>query len=214
VTVERPVVAAFDVDRTLTTRDCVVPFMCCVGGTLPFAARVGLAAPRLLPAAARRDRDGLKAQASRLAFAGRRAVDVERAGEQFAAAVERSRLRPDTRARLHWHREAGHDVVFVSASFAVYLLPLARRLGVGTVLGTELVVGADGRLTGALVGANCRGAEKVRRLHTWLEERYGGRDRVVLWAYGDSAGDRELLADADHPVWAGAALPAVPELVT
>ena len=22
---------------------------------------------------------------------------------------------------------------------------------------------------------------------------------VELWAYGDSAGDRELLADADHP---------------
>ncbi|MGH9000745.1 MAG: haloacid dehalogenase-like hydrolase, partial [Acidimicrobiia bacterium] len=48
-----------------------------------------------------------------------------------------------------------------------------------------------GRLTGALLGANCRGAEKVARLREWL----GGEElEVDLWAYGDSRGDAELLA--------------------
>ena len=36
--------------------------------------------------------------------------------------------------------------------------------------------------------------------------------RVDVWAYGDSPGDRELLADADHPVWADVVL-ASPEPV-
>ena len=47
-------------------------------------------------------------------------------------------------------------------------------------------------------------------LHAWLDERHGGRSAVEVWAYGDSAGDRELLADADHPVWARDPMTAVP----
>ena len=50
--------------------------------------------------------------------------------------------------------------------------------------------------TGQLEGGNVRGPEKVRRVREWL-----GAGEVELWAYGDSAGDRELLAAADHPVW-------------
>jgi phosphoserine phosphatase len=47
------------------------------------------------------------------------------------------------------------------------------------------------------------------RLRRWL-----GGERCELWAYGDSAGDRELLALADHGfkvsrgTFAGLALPS------
>jgi phosphatidylglycerophosphatase C len=209
----RPVVAAFDVDRTVTTRDCVVPFLRRVRGTVPFARRMAWASARLVPAIARGERDRAKEQAAKIVFAGRRAVDVDAAGDAFAAGVVRSRLRADTVARLRWHQAEGHDIVFVSASFGAYLRPLGDRLGADGVLCTELVVGRDGVLTGELSGLNCRGAEKVRRLHEWLDARHGGRANVVLWAYGDSPGDRELLADADHAVWVRGRLAPVPELV-
>ena len=213
MTTARPVVAAFDVDRTVTTRDCVVPFLRRVTGTVPFAGRLALASGRLLPAIARGERDRAKEQAVKIVFAGRRAVDVNATGDEFAAGVVRSWLRPDTMSRLRWHRGEGHDVVFVSASFGAYLHPLGNRLGADGVLCTELVVGDDGVLTGELSGVNCRGPEKVRRLHEWLDERHGGRANVELWAYGDSPGDRELLADADHAVWIRGRLASVPELV-
>lgn len=209
----RPVVAAFDVDGTLTSRDCVVPFLRRVAGTRGVVLGLGRAGHRVVPALARRDRDTLKALASRATFAGRAASEIEAAGEAFAAEIERRYVRTDVAARLRWHRDAGHDIVLVSASYGAYLRPLGAALGVVGVVCTELEVDGDGRCTGVLVGGNCRGAEKVRRLHAWLDERYGGRDAVELWAYGDSAGDRELLADADHPVWAKGALPPVPEVV-
>ncbi len=209
----RPVVAAFDVDRTVTTRDCVVPFLRRVRGTVPFARRMAWASARLVPAIARGERDRAKEQAAKIVFAGRRAVDVDAAGDAFAAGVVCSRLRADTVARLRWHQAEGHDIVFVSASFGAYLRPLGDRLGADGVLCTELVVGRDGVLTGELSGLNCRGAEKVRRLHEWLDARHGGRANVELWAYGDSPGDRELLADADHAVWVRGRLAPVPELV-
>ena len=56
-------VAAFDVDGTLTRRDCVVPFIRRVGGTVPVAARLAMRSHRLLPAVLRRDRDEVKALA-------------------------------------------------------------------------------------------------------------------------------------------------------
>ncbi len=207
----RPVVAAFDVDGTVTTRDCVVPFLRRVGGTVPMAARFGLSALRDVPALARRDRDRLKALAAKVVFTGRLISDVDRAGDEFAGMVAGAWIRPDTLARMHWHHDAGDDVVFVSASFGTYLRPLGHRLGVVTdVVSTELAVDDDGRCTGGLVGANCRGPEKVRRLHAWLEEHRGGREAVELWAYGDSPGDRELLADADRAMWVGTTLPEMP----
>lgn len=210
----RPVVAAFDVDRTVTTRDCVVPFMRRVAGTVPFVSRMGRVTICNVSAIARRDRDHLKALAARMVFTGRRISDVERIGEDFAELVVRSRLRADTLARMRWHHDRGHAVVLVSASFGAYLRPLGRRLDVvAGVVGTELVVAADGRCTGELVDANCRGPEKVRRLHAWLDEHRGGRAGVDLWAYGDSHGDRELLADADRAIWARRPLTPVPEPV-
>jgi phosphatidylglycerophosphatase C len=202
VTSSRPVVAAFDLDGTVTRRDCVVPFLRRVGGTAPIAGRLALDARNVVPALARRDRDRLKATAARAAFTGRPYADVEAAGREFAAFVHHAWLRPDVLERIGWHRDRDHDVVLVSASFGVYARPLGETLDASDVVATELVVDADGRCTGELLDGNCRGAAKVRRLHRWLDEDRGGREAVEVWAYGDSPGDRDLLTDADHAVWA------------
>ena len=68
----------------------------------------------------------------------------------------------------------------------------------------------DGELFGdGLDGANCRASEKVRRLDAWMDA-VGLRDATV-WAYGDSVGDREMLARADHPLLVkDTVVPAVP----
>jgi phosphatidylglycerophosphatase C len=197
-----PVVAAFDVDGTVTRRDCVVPFLRRVGGTAPIAGRLALASGTVVPAFIRRDRDALKAAAAKAAFAGRPYAHVEAAGREFAAFVHHAWMRPDVVERIGWHRDRGHDVVLVSASFGVYLRPLGETLDVTDVVATELVVDDAGRCTGQLLDGNCRGPAKVRRFHRWLTEHRGGRSSVEVWAYGDSPGDRDLLADADHAVWA------------
>ncbi len=187
-------VAAFDVDGTLTTGDCVLPFLRRVGGPWRLlAAIVSLAPVAVRTALGRLDRDDAKARLVRVALRGRDAAAVVTAGEAFAAEIERDRLRADTLARLRWHQRAGHAVVLVSASLAPYLEPLGARLGVDAVLCTRLVT-HDGRLTGELDGPNCRGPEKAARLLAWS----GGRPDV-LYAYGDSSGDDELLALADLP---------------
>lgn len=201
-------VAAFDVDGTLTRRDSVVPFLARFARRPAVLVRAVRHAPALLRAAARRDRDAVRAVATEVVLTGVPADRVTREGARFARAILADRLRADTRARLAGHVASGHRVVFVSASYEVYLVDVARALGVEAVLGTRLEV-VDGICTGRLAGANCRGPEKVRRLHAWLDEQGLRRGDVELWAYGDSNGDRELLADADHAVWAAGRLGSV-----
>lgn len=196
-------IAAFDVDGTLTSRDCVVPFLRRTAGTPRIVAGL-LRHPLALTAAlARRDRDRVKALATRAAFARRRIDEVRALGVEFAEEVAGEHLRPDIVARLTAHRTAGDTVVLVSASYEVYLEPLAELLRADAVLATRLAVGADGRLSGDLDGPNCRAGEKVRRLDRWLGGRGESRDSVHLTAYGDSAGDRQLLLDADVAHWVG-----------
>jgi len=61
------------------------------------------------------------------------------------------------------------------------------------VLGTQIEV-IDGRLTGRFLTPNCYGQEKVRRILTLHPDR----SAYHLTAYGDSRGDREMLAFADE----------------
>jgi HAD superfamily hydrolase (TIGR01490 family) len=126
-------------------------------------------------------------------MAGLAADELAAQGDAYAAELV-PRLHPALLKRIDWHRGQGHELVLVSASLGAYLEPLGSRLGFATVLATELEVGDDARLTGHLMGLNVRGEEKLRRLEAWL-----GGDPRVLWVYGDSAGDSELLAAADNP---------------
>ncbi len=195
-------IAAFDFDGTLTTRDTLVPFLVRACG----AAAVARAAARVAPVAVRsrlgqledaiHHRDATKVAMLRSLFRGRDATWLADQGTAFAATLP-GRLRPVMEEQLAWHREQGHEPVIVSAGLHAYLDPFAAAHGFDHVIAVELEAGADGRLTGDLVGPNVRGPEKAVRLRAWLD----GASPELLWAYGNSSGDRELLDMADVPVW-------------
>ena len=208
-------VAAFDFDGTLSRRDTFLPFLQKVCGAqrlFTAMARCGPALSRL--AVGRADRDAVKDALLVRLLAGHPADELAEQGTAYASFLRSSdRLRPDTMARAEDHLQRGHRVVLVSASPSVYLEPLAADLGFDAALATNLEVDPAGRITGRMLGGNCRGREKVARLEAWL-----GGSEPPLYAYGNSSGDRELLArahvgllvrprvpvppleDADHPV--------------
>lgn len=190
-------VAAFDVDHTLTVKDCVVPFLREVAGWRWYANLL----TRIVPlgiAVARRDRDAVKSVVTAAAVKGRPRVAVDESASRFADRAFPSWLRGDTVRRLEWHRSQGHRVVLVSASYRSYLEHLGRMLGCDAVLSTDIEVDATGRCTGRLAGRNCRGAEKADRLSSWMRSQ--GINGARIWAYGDSNGDAQMLAMANHPV--------------
>ena len=84
----------------------------------------------------------------------------------------------------------GADVLIVSASIDNWVQPFFPQV---KVLGTQIEV-KDGCLTGRFLTKNCYGQEKVNRILAL----YPDRSDYYLAAYGDSRGDKELLAFADE----------------
>ena len=183
-------VAAFDFDGTLTRRDTMLPFLAGLAGATRLSRALASAVPLVT------DRDAAKARLVERLLAGRDHATVLDAGTAYGERVAARGITDAMRARLAWHQDAGHEVVIVSASLDVYVGAAARSLDVEHLLCTTLAVDAHGLCTGALEGGNCRGTEKAARLRAHLDA-----DDVELWAYGNSGGDREMLALAHHPVW-------------
>jgi len=194
----RTVVAAFDVDGTITERDCVRPFLERVGGRRGLLLAVLRRPLATVSSLARRDRDALKDVIVGGVFRGRRIDEIEAEGRSFASYVQIRRLRHDVVARLRWHQQMGHRTVMVSASLRPYLDPLATALGMDGAICTDVVRVGD-RYGDHLDGGNCRAAEKAARLAAWLAAE--GIGDAEIWAYGDSRGDREMLEMAHRPMW-------------
>ena len=222
----RDVVAAFDFDGTLTRGGSVWQFLTSICGRGPVVAAGIALLPKLVRAALS---GGTAADEAKEALfvrtlAGRRAQDVAERAARFGVTHYRHRSRTKLRARLDWHRRQGHRVVVVSASPEYYVRAVGDELGVDGVVATRLEVDADGRLTGHFEGGNCRGARKLSGLVEWMEasseSAHDGEGahvgahypthnaphdggRPYLWAYGNSAGDLEMLEAADVGVDAG-----------
>ena len=192
-------VAAFDVDNTLTVRDCVVPFMKSVAGISRLSRVLLTDIGETFQSVRRRDRDSLKMKFVDGVFSGKDAREVESLGIQFASKVADKWLRSDVATRMRWHQEQGHVVILVSASLGAYLHPLGDLLEVDAVLCTELEE-KDGLLTGKLIGQNCRGKEKASRVQKWCQDS-GIATEDLVYAYGDSSGDTELLELFSDPTW-------------
>jgi HAD superfamily hydrolase (TIGR01490 family) len=189
----RPI-AAFDFDGTITRRDTLFPFLRKLVGIPRLGAAAAADLPRItLAAIAKPDRDAAKARLFARVLAGRDATAVRTLGEQHARTVLAAEIRPEMRERIVWHQQQGHELVIVSASLDVYLNLIGPELGFDQVVCTTLEI-RDGMLTGSMLGGNCRGPAKVERLRAAVENL----DKRELWAYGDSRGDRELLAVAQH----------------
>ncbi|MEO7837109.1 MAG: HAD-IB family hydrolase [Acidimicrobiales bacterium] len=195
--------AVFDLDGTLTRRDTLLPFLRRVSGRRRTALALLAAAPLLMrsraggPGAEKASHGSKQAVIGRL-LAGRELVALTAEALAFAGEVVAGGLRPDALPRIDEHRRSGDELVMVTASPELYAAPIGALLGFDVVLGTRLEVTAEGRLTGRISGLNCRGTEKVARLAAW-----SGPGPHVIHAYGDSSGDRDLLAGADTAVNVG-----------
>ena len=195
---EKPVVAAFDFDGTLTRRDTLLPFLLHVAGPVKFSCKILLLLPTLTGYALgliRNDKAKVKVLTSFIA--NMEMATLQQQALQFAENKLPSLLRSEAMQRLDWHKQQGHRCVVVSASLEIYLRPWASKAGFDDILGSRLETLADDRTTGNLLGENCFGPEKLRRLEALL----GSRDGYTLYAYGDSRGDKELLSAADYPFY-------------
>ncbi len=129
---------------------------------------------------------------------GAQAADAAHA--QFMREVITPAIRPAARALLQAHREAGDEIVIVTATNEFITRPIAQALGVDELLAVQLQRDASGWITGEIDGHPTMREGKVLRMQQWLEQRgldWGGVESTF---YSDSMNDVPLLEKVDHPV--------------
>lgn len=183
--------ALFDFDGTITTRETMPDFM--RAAVRPGRQRLGwlLLAPLIIGYKARLvPGPVVRAAICMVGFRGVAAAELERHGAAFARDVLPGLLRPEAMARIAWHRARGDRVVVVSGGLDAYLRPWADTHGLELLCST--LEQRAGVLTGRYQGAQCVGAEKVRRVLANCPPAAGAR----VHAYGDTPEDAAMLSMA------------------
>ena len=183
-------VYAFDFDGTLTTRDTLLEFIRFACGTTRFLLGFLLYSPLLVLMKLRLYSNGKAKQKVFAHFFKGMTIEAFDALCQDFASTHRHLLRPEVVSQLEQALSDGAEVLVVSASIDNWVQPFFPKV---KVLGTQIEV-IDGRLTGHFLTPNCYGQEKVRRILAL----YPKHSEYHLTAFGDSRGDREMLAFADE----------------
>lgn len=132
-------------------------------------------------------------------LAGRTAQQWQPLRSRFVESRIVPRIPAAARELVEQHRRAGDTLVLTTATNRFLAEPIARELGIGEVVATELE-SDDGVFTGRTQGRLNMGDGKVARLRGGLTRDAG----AAVWAeatfYSDSINDLPLLAAVGHPV--------------
>ena len=185
---EKQKIVIFDFDGTLTTNDTLIAFIRYACGNAAFVCGFLLHLPLLVLMKLRLyDNGKTKERVFSYFFRGWTEERFTQTCGAFAAS-RRHLLRQQTVNILRQAQQDGARVLIVTASIDRWVQPFFPDV---EVLGTQVEVN-NGLLTGRFQTPNCYGAEKVRRVKECIKEA------SHITAYGDSRGDRELLAWADE----------------
>ena len=185
---------AFDFDGTLTTKDTLLEFIrfakgsgLMYAGFLLFSSLLILMKLHLYP--------NWKAKQKIFSwfFKGMKINEFDHLCRTFAQQNQHL-LRPEGKEKVRKILEEDDiTVLVISASIDNWVRPFFDEFGENIrVIGTQIEIKTD-RVTGRFTTKNCYGQEKVNR----LKALYPQRETYELIAFGDSRGDKELLAYAD-----------------
>lgn len=186
--------ALFDFDKTITDTDSFLPFMFFSFGYLKtFSVMILLSFYAFITICGFMSRKSFKEKFFAKTIKGWTTEKFDSVAQKFYEQKVKKRIRKSAIDEIKKHLADGAEVSLVSASPEDWLKPFTDEYGIN-LIATRLEK-TDGIYTGKIVGNNCRKAEKVRR----VKEIYNLDDYTEIYAYGDSAGDYEMLKIANHP---------------
>jgi HAD superfamily hydrolase (TIGR01490 family) len=119
--------------------------------------------------------------------------------EAYADKVVAHNVRHGALERIASDRAEGRILVIASASYRLYVEPIARRLGFDAVIATDHFTQDIDFIRAKIAGENCYDLAKLRMIETWLADRGLERPHVHVRAYSDHVSDAPLLTFADEP---------------
>jgi len=183
--------ALFDFDGTISTRDTTWDFIFRSCGSRRAIGGIIRLVPVSMAYSLKRIQHHDAKQAVIRHFFGNWEKDAFiEAALSYARHIVPSIIRPEALNRINWHQDQGHTVAVVSGSLDILLSDWCSGLGLDLIAtGIDLESTQIGLST-----RNCFKEEKARR----IRDKYALESFECIHAYGDSSGDREMLALADR----------------
>ncbi len=116
---------------------------------------------------------------------------------EFLNTVIEPMMLPAAEELVEKHRHAGHELLIITATNTFITQPIAERLGIKYLIGTE-PERINGRYTGEVYGIPSFQEGKIKRLDSWLKKQQFNINQS--WFYSDSHNDLPLLRKVDTPV--------------
>jgi HAD superfamily hydrolase (TIGR01490 family) len=186
------VIAFFDFDGTVTRKDSLLEFIKYSKGSFSFYFGFALHAPILVAYKLQLISNHRAKEIMLGYYFGKMPVEeFNRQCEKFTAEVLPSLMRAKALKEIDRFKQIGAEVVIVSASPENWLSYWCEHSGL-KCLATRMDI-AENKITGRIKGRNCHGQEKVRR----IKEAYDLDTFSSVYCYGDTSGDRAMLALAD-----------------
>jgi len=195
-------IAIYDMDRTITVRGTYTPFLIHMAWNLapwrlvflPVAGLVMLAyVLRLISRARVKELNQLLLMGPRVSRA-----KIMPAVESYADKVLATNMRPGARARIAQDKAEGYRLLIASASYRLYVEPIARRLGFDDVIATDHFGQDLDYVRARIAGENCYDVAKLRMIEAWMKAQGIERARAHLRAYSDHVTDAPMLGYADE----------------
>lgn len=190
---KRKNIAVFDFDGTITTIDTLPDFLIFTFGYIRFIKEVVISIPQLVAYKLH----FLSNHEAKEYFIARfiKGMETDKFNKICITYCKKRLplvLNELVLERILWHKNNNDTLLIISASLYTWIFPWAVEYGFKSVIATELESKAD-ILTGKFRTKNCYGVEKVNRFF----EEYPDRDSYVLYVYGNSRGDKNLMEISD-----------------
>ena len=189
-------IAFFDFDGTITTKDTLLEIIKYRHGVKKFYVGFLLYSPWLIAYKLGIISNQLaKEKVLRWFFHKMTPDQFQAMSDEFALTTIPSLVRPKALTEIQKLQQGGAEVVIVSASAENWIRPWTQSLHL-PLIATQLEV-RNGSITGKINGKNCHGPEKVAR----IKAQYDLADYSEIYCYGDTSGDRPMLALGTLRFW-------------
>lgn len=186
-------IAFFDFDGTITTKDTLLEFIKYSKGVRRFYLGFLLNSPWLVAYRLKLiSNQRAKERILRFFFRNSAVAAFQEQCDAFAADILPGLVRSRALEEIACLQRSGSKIVVVSASPENWISGWCEKIG-AALLATRLeTTGKEPglkKISGNILGANCHGEEKVRR----IRQSYTLAEYVDIYTYGDTRGDRPML---------------------
>ena len=181
-------IALFDFDGTVTYKDSMFEFIKFYSGKLNFYMGAFILSPLLILHKIKLI-DSHKTKEIVLSYflKNKNVDEVQKLANHFSKNILPGKIKRSALEKIIQLKQDGYLIYIVSASATLWLKGWCDSLGID-LIATELEI-IDTKITGKILGKNCKGMEKAIR----IKKQFENKNVSIELAFGDSSGDKEML---------------------